>query len=131
MEELVARAAGSGLDVTLRLEGEREGLPAATAQAAYRVGQEGLTNALRYASGAAVSVAVRGDAAELVVEVENAPADSDAALQGIGTGNGLLGLHDRVSACGGTLDAGPTPAGGWLVRARLPRRVVAAAAGPR
>src|SRR5215218_8475760 len=49
VEELVARAAGSGLDVSLRLEGEREGLPAEIAHMAYRVVQEGLTNALRYA----------------------------------------------------------------------------------
>ena len=74
VEELVARAAGSGLDVTLRLEGEREGLPRRVVEAAYRVVQEGLTNALRYASGAAVSVLVRGQPEALVVEVKNAPA---------------------------------------------------------
>ena len=62
VEELVTRAAGSGLDVTLRLEGERDGFAAPVAQTAYRVVQEGLTNALRYASGAAISVLVRGDA---------------------------------------------------------------------
>ena len=50
VEEIVARAAGSGLDVTLRLEGEREGLPEEVARTACRVVQEGLTNALRYAA---------------------------------------------------------------------------------
>ena len=125
VEELVARAAGSGLDVTLRLEGDREGMPAPLGEVAYRVVQEGLTNALRYAAGAAVTVLVRGDRQELVVAVENGPADGDAALAGIGTGNGLLGLRARVGEHGGTLDVGPTAQGGWRLGARLPRRVTA------
>ena len=84
VEQLVARAAGSGLDVTLRLEGEREGLPAPAVQAACHVVQEGLTNALRYAAGAAVDVLVRGERDALVVSVENAPASHDADLAGVG-----------------------------------------------
>ena len=127
VEELVARAAGSGLNVRLRLEGEREGLPVSVVEAANRVVREGLTNALRYASGAAVRVLVRGDAQELVAEVGNAPAVGEVALAGTGTGNGLRGLRERVDACGGRLEAGPTPDGGWLLRARLPRRARAPA----
>jgi signal transduction histidine kinase len=124
VEEIVARAAGSGLDVTLRLEGERDGLPADVAQAACRVVQEGLTNALRYAAGAAVAVVVRGGAGgALVVEVVNAAAGDHASLAGVGTGHGLRGLRERVDAAGGTLEAGPTPEGGWRLAARLPRWV--------
>jgi signal transduction histidine kinase len=119
VEELVARASGSGLDVVLRLDGEREGLPAPVVQAAYRVVQEGLTNALRYAAGATVSVLVRGDAEALVIAVENGPAGGQTALAGIGTGHGLRGLRERVGACGGTLEAGPTADGGWRLSARL------------
>lgn len=125
VEELVERAAGSGLAVTLRLEGEREGLPRPLAQAAYRVVQEGITNALRYASGAAVAILVRGEPEALVVEVANGPAASSGDLAGTGTGSGLMGLRERVGACGGTLEAGPTPEGGWRLCARLPRRVTA------
>ncbi|MDQ3719267.1 MAG: histidine kinase [Actinomycetota bacterium] len=127
VEELVARAAGSGLNVRLRLEGERAGLPAPVVQAAYRVVQEGLTNALRYASGAAVTVLVGGRQDALVVEVENARAARESSLEGTGTGNGLRGLRELVSGCGGKLEAGPTPSGGWRLSARLPRRVTAAA----
>lgn len=126
VEELVARAAASGLDVTLRLEGEREGLPAEVGETAYHVVQEGLTNALRYAAGAAVRVHVRADREALVVEVTNASAASDRALAGTGTGTGILGLRERVGDCGGTLEAGPTPDGGWRLGARLPRSVPAA-----
>jgi signal transduction histidine kinase len=126
VEELVARAAGSGLDVTLRLEGEREGLPASVTETAYRVVQEGLTNALRYAAGASATVLVRGDGEALVVDVTNSRATDEAALAGAGTGTGLQGLRERVGACGGTFQVGPEPNGGWRITARLPRRVAAA-----
>jgi signal transduction histidine kinase len=120
VEELVARAAGSGLDVTLRLEGSREGLPAPAVQTTYRVVRESLTNALRYASGAPVHVLVRGSAAAIDVEVVNEAAEDAEALAGHGTGNGLRGLRERVGAAGGRLEAGPRTSGGWRVAARIP-----------
>jgi signal transduction histidine kinase len=122
LTELVSRAAGSGLHVTLTLEGEREGLAAPVVETTYRVVQEGLTNALRYASGAAVAVLVRGTPQGLLVEVVNDRAAGDAELAGLGTGHGLRGLRERVSACAGKLEAGPTPDGGWRLRAQLPAR---------
>jgi signal transduction histidine kinase len=129
VEELVARAAGSGLDVSLRLEGEREGWPSGHTELAYRLVQEGLTNALRYASGASVRVLVRGGREAFEVEVRNGAATSaEPALAGAGTGNGLRGLRERVGACGGSLHAGPAPGGGWVLSARLPRRIAAPAA---
>lgn len=121
LDELVARAAGSGLNVTLRLEGRREGLPAPVAEAAYRIVQEGLTNAMRYASGAAVEVLVAADGRELVVEVRNGEASGGGALAGVGGGNGLRGLRERVAACGGRLEAAPS-GGGWRLAARIPLR---------
>jgi signal transduction histidine kinase len=127
VEELVSRAAGSGLDVTLRLAGDREGLPAEVVQTVYRVVQEGLTNALRYSAGSDVSVRIDGTRDALVVEVLNGPATARGPLEGAGTGNGLRGLRERIDACAGTLDAGPTGDGGWCLRARLPRRVPARA----
>jgi signal transduction histidine kinase len=94
-------------------------------EAAYRVVQEGLTNALRYSAGAAVRVVVSGGRDALEVSVENDPAVREAALEGAGTGNGLRGLRERVGACAGTVEAGPTPDGGWRLHAQLPRRAVA------
>ena len=120
--ELVARAKGSGLDVSLRLEGDRESLPPAVAETAYRVVQESLTNALRHASGSTVEVLVRGDATELLVEIVSGPTRAETPLAGVGTGNGLRGLRERATACGGSLAAGPLAGGGWRVAARLPRR---------
>jgi signal transduction histidine kinase len=124
VQELVARAAGSGLDVTLRLEGPLDDIPGPTAATAYRVVQESLTNALRYAAGAQVAVRVRGGEDALDVEVANGAAKARAELAGAGTGNGLAGLRERIDAVGGSLRAGPLPEGGWLVAARIPRRAL-------
>jgi signal transduction histidine kinase len=123
--ELVTRARRSGLHVTLRHEGERERLPVEIAQTAYRVVQEGLTNALRYASGAPVAVLVRAERTAVLVTVSNEPAAHAPDLAGTGTGNGLLGLRERVGAAGGTLEAGSTPDGGWTLVARLPLHAAA------
>jgi signal transduction histidine kinase len=120
VEELVARSAASGLDVALRLEGDRDGLPAEAGELAYRVVQEGLTNALRYAAGAAVAVVIRSEADALVAE---------AALAAAGTGNGLRGLRERVGAYGGRFEAGPVTGGGWQVSAWLPTRLTRAPTG--
>ncbi len=127
VRELVARAAGSGLDVTLRLEGALDEVPGAAAEVAYRVVQESLTNALRYAAGAAVAVALRGGEDAIDVEIRNAATGSEPQLRGAGTGNGLAGLRERIDAAGGSLDAGPLPDGGWRVAARIPRRAAALA----
>ena len=122
VEDLVARAADTGLDVTLRLEGEREGLPAATSELAYRVVQEGVTNALRHAAGAAISVTVRGERDVVSVEVVNAAGSARSELADAGTGTGLRGLRERASAQGGRIAAAPAPDGGWRLHAVLPRR---------
>jgi signal transduction histidine kinase len=127
IEELIARAAGTGLDVTLRLQGPRDGLPAPTVQTAYRVVRESLTNALRYASGAPVQVLVRGEPDALIVQVTNDPAPGSDSLAGHGTGNGLRGLREHLDACGGRLEAGPRDGGGWRVAACVPRRIAVTA----
>jgi signal transduction histidine kinase len=118
IEEIVTRAARSGLDVSCRFEGSRDGVSAPVAHAAFRVVQESLTNALRYAPGAAVRVVVNGAGRDLTVRVENGDAVQRRPLLS-GTGRGLAGLRDRVQELGGQLIAGPV-AGGWLVEATMP-----------
>jgi signal transduction histidine kinase len=118
IEEVVARAARSGLDVTCRFEGDGNAV-AAAAHVAFRVVQESLTNALRHAPGAAVRVLVNGSGAGLTVRVENdRPVQDRPDLTG--TGRGLGGLRERVQELGGQLRAEPTAHGGWLVEATLP-----------
>jgi signal transduction histidine kinase len=119
IDEVIARAARSGLAVTCRFEGDRDGVPAPVAHAAFRVVQEGLTNALRHAPGAAVQVLVRGSGRALTVRVVNdRAAGSSPGI--VGTGQGLRGLRERVQHLGGSLDAGEVSGGGWLLEARLP-----------
>ncbi|MFN8110362.1 MAG: histidine kinase [Thermoleophilia bacterium] len=119
VRELVRRAAGSGLDVRLTIAGE--GAPSPDAGAVvYRVVQEGLTNALRYAAGAPVEVEVHGDEGGGVrVEVRNHAPAGEQALAGVGTGNGLRGLRERVARLGGTLTAGPHGEG-WRLAVHIP-----------
>jgi signal transduction histidine kinase len=115
---IVDTARGSGLPVTLRVSGDTSGVPDAVAHAALRVVQEGVTNALRYAPGAVVEVAVQARPSALELSIINGQSTAPAPL-GLGSGRGLTGLRERVGACGGTLDAGPDGQGGWGVRARI------------
>lgn len=69
-----------------------------------------------------VAVRLNGGREAVIVEVTNAPALDEIALTGAGTRTGLQGLRERVGACGGVLEAGPTPDGGWRLSARMPRR---------
>jgi signal transduction histidine kinase len=121
IDEVVSRAVRSGLRVTCRFEGDREGVPAPVAHLAFRIVQESLTNALRYAPGSDVRIVIGVDGAErgLAVRVENdGGAPRDTTL--VGTGRGLVGLRERIQTLGGQFSAGRTPWGGWAVEARLP-----------
>ncbi|MGW3017888.1 sensor histidine kinase [Streptomyces longwoodensis] len=103
-----------------------EGTPAVSAGSAdlvaYRVVQEALTNALKYAHGSRTSVQVRHGEREITVEVgtDGSGSRSAAASVGGGGGRGLTGLRDRVHVLGGDFSAGPGTDGGFTVRARIP-----------
>jgi signal transduction histidine kinase len=121
VDELVRRASGSGLAVSCRFAGSCDRLAPAASEAAYRVVQEALTNALKHAPGAPVDITVRSQGAEVAVDVVNAPGrQRPSGLERSGGGFGLAGMRDRVAACGGSLTCGPTQAGGWRVSALLP-----------
>jgi signal transduction histidine kinase len=87
--------------------------------AAYRVVQEALTNAAKHADGAAARVRIAYSPHDLTVEV-----DSGAGRRSLnaaeGYGRGLIGLRERLAACGGRLHAGPRGDGGFQVRAVIP-----------
>jgi signal transduction histidine kinase len=94
-------------------------LPPATGRTAYRVVQEGLTNARKHAAGLPVTVSVSGRPGDrLRIELTN-PASNGTPLAP-GTGTGLVGLTERVQLAGGTLDHGQAPGGGFRLEASLP-----------
>ena len=88
---------------------------------AYRIVQEGLTNVMKHAPGAAVRVRFSADDGMLEIELRNAPSQSASTLTATGSGLGLTGMRERVAIIGGSLSAGTDPDGGWCLRARLPR----------
>ena len=117
LEALIARVSEAGLPAELHVEGPPESLPPGMDVAAYRIVQEALTNALKYAGGARTEVVVRYTPDGLEIEVIDegtlsAPAD--------GIGRGLVGMQERVAVFGGTVEAGKRPEGGYAVLARLP-----------
>jgi signal transduction histidine kinase len=122
LEALVDGVRASGQPVELRVEGRPAQLPLGIDLSAYRIAQEALTNALKHAPGAPVSLVVRYGAGEIELEVEN---DGAAAPGGHRGGHGLVGMRERVAVFGGTLDAGPRPEGGFRVLARLPAAALA------
>ncbi|WP_461030791.1 sensor histidine kinase, partial [Streptomyces sparsus] len=91
------------------------------ADAAYGIVREALTNALRYAPGAAVRVHVRPEAHGLRLRIDNdaSPAAAPAPRVPLGAGRGITGMRERAAATGGTLTAAPRPGGGWRVEALL------------
>lgn len=115
---LVERARAAGQPVELRIEGETRSLPAGLDLAAYRVVQEGLTNAIKYAAGAETDVLVRWSADDLELRIGDAGGGWSASING--GGHGLIGMQERVRLYGGDVSSGPRADGGFEVRARIP-----------
>jgi len=117
LDRLVDQAREAGLPVELRVEGVAIQLPAGVDLTAYRLVQEGLTNALKHAQATRAEVLVNYGDSQLEVTVRD---DGRGVGNGDGGGHGLVGMRERVSVYGGELDAGPQPGGGYRLRARLP-----------
>ena len=127
--DLIESAGEAGLRAELRVEGESRPLPPAVELAGYRVVQESLTNAIRYAAGAAATVHLTYRADGIMVEVtdngpgaatDSAPSAAAGATAIPGGGMGLAGLRERARLLGGQLEAGSAAERGFVVRAFLP-----------
>jgi signal transduction histidine kinase len=115
---LVGQLRDAGLPVELRIDGERRELPVGIELSAYRVVQEGLTNALKHAGTAAVRVRIRYGPGSVELEVADDGAGAAAELPA--GGHGLAGIQERVALYGGALEAGPRSDGGFVLRVLLP-----------
>ena len=117
IEKLVQHARDRGLPVELQIEGDPVELPTGIDLTAYRLVQEGLTNAIKHAGANRAEVLVRYAAGHVEVTVSD---DGSGAGDGDGGGHGLVGMRERVSVYGGKLEAGSRPEGGFRLRATLP-----------
>jgi signal transduction histidine kinase len=117
LDPLLDEVRRAGLAVDLHVEGEPYTLPAALDLSAYRIVQEGLTNALKHARAGRADVTVRYAPGEVRIDVHDngrGPATTD------GLGHGLVGIRERVTIFGGEMTAGSANGGGFTLSTRLP-----------
>ncbi len=119
LDVLVDETRAAGVPVELSIVGDRRALSPAIELSAYRIVQEALTNARRHAKRANATVTVRYESDVLELDIVD---DGEQAEAGGGSGFGLVGMRERVSIFGGSLETGPRPGGGFGVYARLPLR---------
>jgi signal transduction histidine kinase len=119
---LVEESRAAGMRITTRIELGDAAPAAAVGRTAYRIAQEGLTNARKHAPGAAVTLTVEAPDGDLRVEIRSlAPVAVAAAAPLPGAGTGLIGLAERVTLAGGELESGVDSEGAFVLRAHLPR----------
>lgn len=116
LEDLVAQVRATGTPVTLVRLGDSPELGPALDVSAYRIVQEALTNAIRHAPGAAITVRLEVDAGQLEITVT----DDGPRVGSVSAGNGLTGMGERVAMFGGSLHYGSAAPRGFVVTAVLP-----------
>jgi signal transduction histidine kinase len=116
LPELVEQVGAGGLQVRLTVSGQPRELPAGVDLSAFRIVQEALTNTLKHAHASRADVSLRYSDSGLEVEV----LDDGVPGASAGRGRGIVGMRERAAMLGGELSAGPRPAGGFGVRARMP-----------
>nr|WP_192583285.1 histidine kinase [Streptomyces albicerus] len=123
LEGLVSESREADMKVTLDnrvADADAATVPASVGRTAYRIAQEGLTNARKHAPGAEATVTVSGAPGDgLTISVRNPPPPGDVPHVP-GSGQGLIGLTERATLAGGHLEHGPDEDGGFEVRAWLP-----------
>jgi signal transduction histidine kinase len=135
LDELLTQVREAGLPVELLVEGEPRSLPAGVDLSAYRIVQEALTNSLRHAGRATSRVRLHYGPGDLAITIADdgrgalATTRGPGAHRGYDRGHGLVGMRERVALFGGRLEAGPGPAGGYVVSAWLPVDGVAGGGG--
>jgi signal transduction histidine kinase len=115
--QLVDEVRRAGLPVRLEVDGDPIALPPTLELSAYRVVQEGLTNALRHAHASHADVVVRYRPGRLAIDVRD---DGIGESTDLGSGHGLLGVRERVKIYGGEMTAGTAAGGGFLLSTRFP-----------
>ncbi|MFC5906336.1 sensor histidine kinase [Streptacidiphilus monticola] len=122
LPQLVEATGRAGVPAELSLDPELPALPDALDLSVYRIVQEALSNVIRHAPGAQTWVSLAAEEDELRVTVVNAASPKPLAdpVEHHGTGQGLVGMRERVTVLGGQLTTGPLADGGYRVAAVLP-----------
>jgi signal transduction histidine kinase len=129
LDALLDSARSGGVSVTVTRTGNPVTLPEGVDLSAYRIVQEALSNAMRHAPGSHVWLHLAYCPDSLVLEIRNdaqGPAGSTAPVlvasgaRAVGGGHGLVGMRERATMLGGSLEAGPREDGGFQVTATLP-----------
>jgi signal transduction histidine kinase len=117
LDSLLEDVGRAGLPVRLHIEGDPFPLPRAIDLSAYRIVQEGLTNALKHARAHQADVTIHYGLDELEIEVRD---NGEGGSTSDGLGHGLVGVRERVKIYGGEMSAGTAPEGGFVLSTRLP-----------
>ena len=124
---LIERVRRAGQEVTFAEDGDAPLVDEGLQISLYRIIQEGLTNVRKHAPGtsATVSIGYGRDAVEVRI-TNSKPLRVNHSAVVPGAGQGLIGIRERASLFGGTVEAGPLPEGGFQVSVRLPLELVPA-----
>jgi signal transduction histidine kinase len=118
---LVEAVRQTGRTVSYQVLGDPPSVPTSVEVTVYRVVQEGLTNAVRYAGDSPVDVQVIYSPTAITVFIDDSGPGSTPGGAAAGSGHGLVGMSERLASVGGTLEAGPrVPGPGWRVYASIP-----------
>ena len=117
LDSLLDEVGRAGLPVELHVDGEPVPLPRGIDLSAYRIVQEGLTNALKHARASDADVTVRYRPDQLEIEVRD---NGQGSATSDGLGHGLVGVRERVKIYGGEMTAGKATGGGFVLSTRLP-----------
>ena len=117
LNSLLEEIGRAGLPVELHIDGRPFPLPRGIDLSAYRIVQEGLTNALKHAQATGADVTVRYRPDEVEIQVRD---NGHGAGTSDGLGHGLVGVRERVKIYGGEMSAGKENGGGFVLSTRLP-----------
>ena len=120
LDRVVGTAAVSGVTVTVRTTGAAVAVPLVVDAAAYRIVQESITNVLRHSASSQALVEVAYREREIALRISNPAAGQPIPTLSERAGFGVAGMRERAELLAGTLRAGPTADGGFVVCAVLP-----------
>jgi signal transduction histidine kinase len=121
IDAAVAHSVASGVATDLVVNGDRRPLAPGVELAVYRIVQEALTNVRKHAGpSASVTVRISYELSAVVVDVIDDGRGAATSLSGSGSGQGLIGMRERVEIYGGAFSSGPRSGGGYAVHAVLP-----------